>query len=59
MGLFKTKHSMVDTARTDQVASAWPKDTFDEMDEIDDTAFAEAIAAARLADADHDVTVAA
>jgi hypothetical protein len=56
MSMFKTRS--VDTLEppTADAAFAWPSDA---MEEIDDAAFAEAIAAGRLLDPEHGVTVAA
>ncbi len=60
MGLFKTKHIIdLDLDRDlpiDMPPVAWPEDT---IDEVDDLAFAKAIAAGRAAEADANLTVAA
>ncbi len=56
MGLFKTKHTMQTDESVEAIDLTWPDDT---LDGVDDDAFAEAIASARVADAEHEVTVAA
>ena len=54
MGLLKIKHPT--KTRPDVVATDWPADA---IDGVDDAAFAEAIAAGRVNEADQKVTVAA
>ena len=56
MGLFKTKQPMQTDEPVEAADLTWPDDT---LDGVDDAAFAEAIASARQADAEHEVTVAA
>jgi hypothetical protein len=56
MAMFKTRSADTLERPAADAAFAWPSDV---IDEIDDDAFAEAIAAGRLLDPEHGVTIAA
>jgi hypothetical protein len=53
MGLFKNK-SEIAVVSTDEVSISWPDDA---LTEVDDDAFAEAIAAGRMLEAERDLIV--